>query len=401
MANNKLCDFAITELIHDFGHSIEGTDPGPESKNVIQNGRYKTYKKQFDEILRRGLPEVCKGEFTKYDEPGILKHVTNDPKIKEVIKSKQLAGKTITTINGKTFRVTIADRETLSEAKGGIELFDQLGFNPDLAPVILADTFSWVFKTFKLGKYMPTKKIIIFNPLVVRADSASKVNITDAKEMKKYFANENGIEMINVVDTNTFTCNSFATGSENEFFSIYSIKTSLTNNNQIQQEWSGLKRQGSKVTSIIRCPVDKVNNKTNTFNRMTQFINDQRVTSNAKLQEQRNAAVVSNLVKTNSPENGKNIELFNIELQAKRSGDWLPVLFILNYASRNTENLITFTDPSNQVPLPQIYNKCFTKNNMYILTIDTPLVSYALYSGVNVLYITANNTIVKFEYGSG
>ena len=134
---------------------------------------------------------------------------------------------------------------------------------------------------------------------------------------------------------------------------------------------------------------------------MTQFINDQRVTSSGKLQEQRNAAVVSDLVKTNSPENGKNIELFNIELQAKRSGDWLPVLFILNYEARHNANLITFTDPSDPVPLPQIYNECFTKNNMYILTIDTPLVSYALYSGVNVLYITANNTIAKFEYESG
>ena len=39
----------------------------------------------------------------------------------------------------------------------------------------------------------------------------------------------------------------------------------------------------------------------------------------------------------------------------------------------------------------------FYKENMYILTVDTPLVAFTLYCGINVLYITHDGKLVKFE----
>jgi hypothetical protein len=410
MTTHQLCDFAVTEMIHDFGSSIEGTDPGPQSTNVIQAGRYKKDKILFDRLLSSGLPNNKCKTYTKYDEPGILKLITNNAKIKEMLKSKQLAGKEITTINGKVFRITIADRKTLSENNGGAELYDQFEFNTD-KPVVLADTFTWVFKTLKLGDWSPDKEMIIYNPLVVRADSASKVNITDKNDMKKYFANQTGINLINVVDRNDFTCQSFVNnypdvrfGAEDSygFFSKYTIKTFFNKNEQLEQIWSGLSNQGQKDNNIIRCPADKINNKTNTFNRMTLWINSQTKTSDPKRKEIENHGALSNLVQDN-PVSRKNQELFNVELQSKRSGDWLPVLFILNYESYrencDKKKIITYSNPNEKEDFdPDTYNEYFVKNNMYILTIDTPLVAYSLYSGVNVLYITADNTIVNFTY---
>ena len=95
----------------------------------------------------------------------------------------------------------------------------------------------------------------------------------------------------------------------------------------------------------------------------------------------------------------KIVELLNIEFQSKRSGDWLPVIYILQYAParNNTIKLITYKEPEIKEQIQDNRLDYFYKENMYILTVDTPLVAFTLYCGINVLYITHDGKLVKFE----
>ena len=96
---------------------------------------------------------------------------------------------------------------------------------------------------------------------------------------------------------------------------------------------------------------------------------------------------------TNVQEQTK-LEIFNSEIQAKRSGDWLPVSYILQYPSLIKTGLRTYTDPSNQASIVNFSPTAqFIPANMYIVTIDQPLVAYALYSGVNVIFCNENRFI--------
>jgi hypothetical protein len=402
-ANKTLCDFVVTELIHDYGKSIDGTDPGPNNINMISSKRYKNNKIIFDNILSSGVPNCPISAFTKYDEPQILKHIAGS-KIKEQISNKLIDGKLITTLNGNIYHVNISDKKLPKNENSGEEFFTDLNFghfSGTDSPVILADTFSWVYRVFKRGN-PSNKNIYIYNPLVVIADSASKANISDKKEMYEYFVDSNGVKLINVIDNSQFEAPLFNNVTDKTgFFSNYRVTTELNNYDEnavkgkdIKQTWSNLNFQGQGQGNIIRIPANKLNNKTNTFKRMTNWINN--TTTPTVIS---NAAALSNLNK-NDPINKKIRELFNVELQSKRSGDWLPVIYILNYNPNNVK-LKTYNDPDNIENLDNnIKQKFFKKDNMYILTLDTPLVAFSLYCGVNVLYITADGKLVKFEADS-
>ena len=370
----------------------------PNNINMISSKRYNKNKKVFDKILTTAVPN-CGNDFIKYDEPGILKHIAG-PNIKTEIKNKLIQNKEITTLNGNVYHVSISDKTIDKNKDNAVGFFDDLNlgnYSGIKSPVILADTYSWVYGMLKQGQNGGDRKIYIYNPLVVLADSASKVNINDEKKMKRYFDNPDGIKLINVVDEQPFKAPKFDINDGGQyfnkfgFFSNFSIITSLNENKKIQQTWSNLENQGANITSVTRCPAGELNNKSHTFNRMTQIINAQ-----TNQTENTNTAA-ANRIAENNPDANKKRELFNIELQSKRSGDWLPVIYILNF-DKQAPNLITFYDPANKNELSRLEkDNFFNKQNMYVLTVDTPLVAFGLYCGINMLYITADGKVVKFE----
>jgi hypothetical protein len=401
MSNNQtLCDFAVTEMIHDFGKKRDGMDPGPESINLITATRYKANKSIFDKLLEIGVPG-CNKKFKKYDEEGILKYIAGAT-IQKDISNGSIDNKEIKTINGNTYHVKIANKNSPGNAENGEAFFDDLGFghyqkNPnsnlgryselgETCPVILADTVSWVYNMFKKGS-SSDRRIYAFSPLPVIADSASKANITIKNEMKHYFDNSDGVEIVNVVDREKFTVQSF-NDSIKGFFSNYSIINTYNEDEKgVDQLWMGLKFQG-KDKNIKRTNVHETNNVKNVFSDITTLIN-----SKPPQTLKRNLAALSNLA-TN--DRLKDSERFNVAIQSKRSGDWFPVVYIRNYDEHKPE-LITYNDPKQETKLPDNEKIYFKKNNMYILTIDRPLVAYSLYCGVNVLYQDANGNLIKFE----
>ena len=416
--NSTLCDFVITELIHDFGDKIDGTDPGPEKVNMVSSKRYNKSRQQFNKILDLGVPN-CEGDYVKYDEPNILKRIAG-ANIKTDIENKLIQDKEITTINGNIYHVSISDRTIQKNSESGIEFFKDLNFgyyrkerigrnyqrdSGTDTPVILADTYSWTYGLFKKGPGTDQNgerpKIYIYSPLVVLADSASKVNITDKKKMKCYFDNEDGVELINVIDEARFEAPKFTIDYPG-FFSNFKV-TTYSKNGDIEQEWGDLKFQGNNIKSVLRFPAGELNNKRNTFNRMTQLMN-----SKPPQTEKSNLDVINKISQIGKPgqsateeiaKQRKIVELLNIEFQSKRSGDWLPVIYILQYAParNNTIKLITYKEPEIKEQIQDNRLDYFYKENMYILTVDTPLVAFTLYCGINVLYITHDGKLVKFE----
>jgi hypothetical protein len=407
MSNNQtLCDFAVTEMIHDFGKKRDGMDPGPEAINLITATRYKANRQIFDKLLDLGVPG-CNKKFNKYDEEGILKYVAGATIQKDILNGS-INDTEIETVNGNTYHVKIANKNSPDNIENGEAFFDELEFghynkNPnsnlgrysglsETCPVILADTVSWVYNMFKKGS-SSDRRIYAFSPLAVIADSASKANITIKSEMKHYFDNSDGVEIVNVVDRETFKVKSFKNNSKG-FFSNYSIINTYNQREKgVDQLWMGLEFQGrdksGKPLPIKRTNVHEANNVKNVFSDITTLIN-----SKTPQTLKRNAAALSNLL--NEKDRAKERERFNIAIQSKRSGDWFPVIYILNYDEHEPE-LITYNDPKQERPFPIDEKIYFTKNNMYILTIDRPLVAYSLYSGVNVLYQDANGNLIKFE----
>ena len=415
---HTLCDFALAEVLHDFGgKAIPNTDPGPNNIHMLTAKRFNKNTEIFSKLLRVGLPN-CDKKFTNYNEDKLLALILGKT-FKSDINNKKLHDKEITTINGNKYHVSIADKKDPKYKKDngnsknneeedvdnykdnfGELFFEDLNFgkySETKTPVILADTYSWVYDLLKQGN-RSDNKAYIYSPLVVLADSASKPNLTDPKKMIPFFVNDSGVTLVNVIDEDSFQTSKFEFPPPPEnvlsFFSKYQIAT-FKEDNSINQIWSGLLYQGGNNTSVKRINVGDVNNKRYTFTRMSQLINDEKNPS-----EQNNFRSLDRLVK-DSPESKKNAELANIEFQSKRSGDWLPVIYILNYEKIKTNiTLITYSDPrpDKRKDLDEETKRdVFNKNNMYILTVDRPLVAFALYCGVNVLYITFHGQLVKFE----
>ena len=384
-----LCDFAVTELIHDFGN----IDP----VQGISAGRYNDLKPVFDRIISDGL-NYCgnSSSFIKYNEPAILEQIAG-ANFKANIGNGTLNNKNITVSTGQVYNVRISSRtENKLNAAGddddsecGIKTFDALfgTISGDNYPILLIDTDLGVTKDLKIGDSGTiTRKIYIFSPVVVRADSASKMNLNDKPTLKKNFVNTSGIQLINIMDKSPFTA-SVATNKDNVggFFSKYTVRSYESGSN-IDQSWSGFTHIGTGTgagKAITRVDVNETNNRTSVANKIDPIIN--RVPGTDKTGP-------NNMLKPNVQEQTK-LEIFNSEIQAKRSGDWLPVSYILQYMS-HTKDLKTYTDPSNPASIvPFIAPAKFIPANMYIVTIDQPLVAYALYSGVNVIFCNENRFI--------
>jgi hypothetical protein len=227
-----------------------------------------------------------------------------------------------------------------------------------------------------------SRQIYIFSPVVVRADSASKMNLNDKPTLRRNFGNSDGIKLLNVIDKSPFTANLAPKNNNvNGFFSKYTVKSYESGSN-IDQTWSGFTNIGTGGV-LTRVDVNETNNRTSVASKIDPIIN--RVPGTEKTGP-------NNMIKNDAKEI-KNLEIFNSEIQAKRSGDWLPVSYILQYTS-HTKDLRTYTDPINPASIATFNAPPeFNPDNMYIVTIDQPLVAYSLYSGVNVIFCNENRFI--------
>jgi hypothetical protein len=92
-----------------------------------------------------------------------------------------------------------------------------------------------------------------------------------------------------------------------------------------------------------------------------------------------------------------------LALQRKRAGDWLPVSYILDYDTINLSQILTQKNWDNSAPKAQkvaetqLGSASFKAKDMYIVTIDRPLVAYCLFRGVNVIYYMNNFGPVVFK----
>jgi len=387
-----LCDFAVTELIHDF-KKIEPAIGEPEIEG-ISSKRYNKSQEIFNKILSDVLNNCgSKTSFMKYTEPEILEEIAG-ANFKAKISNSTLNNTNITISNGYTYNVKITSKTEINEkspgvfddSKCGIKLFYNLFGSNAEPPILLIDVDMGITKYLKTGNSGGTNRIVyMFSPVVVRADSATKMNLTDVKSLKKIFSSNDGIHLINIMDNSPFTTTITSDqNTANGFFSKYTVE-SYENGPNIDQKWRNFSIIGTGSGSnkvLVRPDVNQTNNRTNVAKKIDPIIN---VGKNE-------ITGPSNMAQTN-PTANKNKEIFNSEIQSKRSGDWLPVVYILKY-NDNKPPLQTYSnpiDPSTKGPFnpPSTFNK----DNMYIVTNDTPLVAFALYSGVNVILINEGNFI--------
>ena len=392
-----LCDFAVTELIHDFKKIEPGI--GEPEINGISAKRYKKSQEVFNKILSDGLNNCPSNSFIKYTEPEILEQIAG-ANFKANVSNNSLHNTNITVSTGSIYNVKITSKTEINESSPGvfddsecgIKLFDNLFKGDTGSPILLIDVDMGITKYLKTGTSGgTTRQVYMFSPVVVRADSATKMNLTDEKALKKNFFNNNGIKLINVIDNSPFTAVINGTkDSVDGFFSKYEIESYESGEN-IDQAWSGFSRIGTGTGSskvLIRADVNQTNNRTNVAKKIDPIIN---VGTNE-------VSGPSNMAKTDATA-AKNREIFNSEIQSKRSGDWLPVVYIVQYAT-HVKDLQTYTNPIDPTTKgPFTAPSTFNTDNMYIVTNDTPLVAYALYSGVNVILINEGNFIKLKKVG--
>ena len=400
--NVDLCDFTVAELIHDFTKGFPFDSNGKET-NGISSNRYKIDNEVFDRIIADGLngcgnvDTVPPDTFVNYDEDQLLAQVAG-ANFKANIINGTLHNKNITVSTGLEYNVkTISKNQFAPEistglfdySQCGIKIFEKL-FDSHQNPVLLVDTPGGIVSNLQLGANGTPRKVYIFSPTVVRADSAGKINLTIKKSLIENFGVNTGIKLINVMDDSPFTAiinpnKDKVTG----FFSKYSISTTVnTSNQKIDQSWSGFSTIGTAGV-VTRTDVSENNNRPNIILKLDPIIN----TGTSTISGPSNMLLTDSVASINLA--SKKREIFNNEIQAKRSGDWLPVIYLLNYDT-TPKNLQTYSDPIDPTtigPLPTSYNADFNNNNnMYIVTVDRPLVAYALYSGVNVIYCMASTS---------
>ena len=395
LKNVDLCDFAVTELIHDFKHISPAI--GEPEINGISSKRYNDSQEVFDRILSDGLNGCgTSTSFIKYTEPEILEEIAG-ANFKANISNGTYHNQNITVSTGSIYNVRITSKTEINESSPGvfddsecgIKLFDNL-FKKDAGPpILLIDVDMGITKYLKTGNSGGTaRQVYMFSPVVVRADSATKMNLNSKPDLKKNFDNQNGIKLINVLDNSSFTTTITSNiNTADGFFSKYTVE-SYENGPNIDQEWRGFSIIGNGSGSnkvLIRPDVNQTNNRTSVAKKIDPIINvgNNEVTGPNSMANSKNANA------------GKNREIFNSEIQSKRSGDWLPVIYILNYDPLvNNQNLKTYTNPIDPTTKgPFSAPTSFNRDNMYIVTNDTPLVAFSLYSGVNVILINEGNFI--------
>ena len=395
--NVDLCDFAVTELIHDFKH-INPAIGEPEI-NGISSKRYNNSQSVFDQILSDGLIGCgTSTSFIKYTEPEILEEIAG-ANFKANISNGTLHDKNITVSTGSIYNVKITSKTVINESSPGvfddsqcgIKLFDNLFKGDAGAPILLIDVDMGITKYLKTGNSGgPTRQVYMFSPVVVRADSATKMNLNSKPDLKKNFDSQNGIKLINVLDNSSFTTTVTTNiDTANGFFSKYTVE-SYENGPNIDQRWSGFSIIGNDSGSgnkvLIRPDVNQTNNRTSVAKKIDPIIN---------IPNKDEKSGPNSMVQSTNANAGKSREIFNSEIQSKRSGDWLPVIYILNYnPAVNNPQLKTYVNPIDPATKgPFSAPTTFNRDNMYIVTNDTPLVAFSLYSGVNVILINEGNFI--------
>lgn len=329
-----------------------------------------------------------------------------------------------------------------NKIKSGKKLYEIIMSKPSTTgaqgkPIFLVDTGN-IIRDLKKGKAEPTTEAYIFSPLVTMCDpgggldpidglstSNNKIRFaTSNKQIGKTKINFTGIRLNNVYSTSDYTVNQ---GSG--FFSNFEIKITYDySQKKVKQEWTnpttigvgpphGYKYQKNAITyewyadsktvnktsfpitlnSHTFKPADILNSQPNCFNFIRQYINEIEATPPVPAIPPKNgypgnARWLQNHSRIMHSEMYDNRLALALALQRKRAGDWLPVSYILDYDAINGGQILTQKNWDNSVPKAQkvaetkLVSSSFEAKNMYIVTIDRPLVAYCLFRGVNVIY---------------
>lgn len=311
--------------------------------------------------------------------------------------------------------------------------------------IFLVDTGS-IIRDLKKGKADLSKQAYIFNPLVTMCDPAGGLDPIDGlstSNNKIRFATHNkqigntkinftGIRLNNVYSTSEYKIEHT---SSNGFFSNFDIKITYDASlKKVKQEWTyqgtnpnptligvgppkGYKYPKDQITyewfadsktvnltSFPKAakihtfePADILNSQPNCFNFIRQYINEKEANPPVpaippKNTVPGNARWTANENKIMNNETYDNRVALALALQRKRAGDWLPVSYILDYNSINTTQKLTQKNWDNSNTTAQkvhespLQSANFNSKDMFIVTVDRPLVAYCLFRGVNVIY---------------
>lgn len=453
---NLLKDFILLEMIHDY----KTKELSKSKSDVISTDRYKKKhqnqniinKNNFDYILELGVPPsttpfynfnttISRAITNNEPETTFLRFMTNLPKnttfqkfmINKIFSSESgIVGEHSFTcpVSNFTYDV-VAVARTCHGPEFANLLFDK-------NPVILTDTIDWVFKEFKSHddaknpNYGPVRKIFCFSPLVVRSDSASKANTTDLETIKNHnppwFESEpsKGVELVNIISDKPYTTGTnlgFNDSPRTGFFSRFGVSTFKNpydkTEDKISQEWNNLSFAGTSGVLKLN-DAHYENNRVKTFQDIsarinTPPINDSQSDAQILLANDRKLQTLVGQAKSVPPSPAKttaqlNAEIVSLALQRKRSGDWLPVSYLLDYNDNPSsleliDNSLKINSTGNhylygqEIDNSHPYAKYFKRDNMFILTNDRPLVAYCILRGVNVLFTCKTNPacVIKFK----
>jgi hypothetical protein len=316
-------------------------------------------------------------------------------------------------------------------------------------PIFLLDTGN-IIRDLKKGKAEPTIEAYIFSPLVTMSDPAGGLDPIDGlstsnnkirfatsnNQIGKTKTNFTGIRLNNVYSTSDYTVNH---GSH--FFSNFEIKISYDYSvKKVKQKWTyngpigvgpphGYKYQKNAITyewyadsktvnktsfpntlySHTFEPADILNSQPNCFNFIRQYINEIENPKKPvpaippKIGYPGNSRWLQNHNRIMHHDVDDNRVALALALQRKRAGDWLPVSYILDYDTIKQGQSLTQKNWDNSAPKAQkvaetkFVSSSFAAKDMYIVTIDRPLVAYCLFRGVNVIYYMNNFGPVVFK----
>ena len=414
--NTDICHFVPSELVHDY----KTDDLGIHS---ITASRYKKDKISFDILLKNNVEKCTNVKLEMFDEDNLIEYIMGRENFLLLKDKKNPLHQKIINLEytQKDYYITIGERKNDDESPvDGVKFFEKMDFgyknnkyNQKFnGPVILADTTGWVLTTLKQGSSKPNLKMYIFSPLVVRADSALKINIDDKKKMEPYFINNSGIQLVNVVDNEPYT------PAPKDFLSDFTITTRLNKDKKLEQVWSGIEfhsqnTKNKKVTEVVRKVdgTDNSNDRPHTWKKMSPLINNlnfppdpykfEILSKQLRKEYATNTIFPADTIKLTSLARGKdqtnktNREQFNVEAQSKRSGDWMPVYYIKDFNDKIRDKLQTYNDPT---VITLLNNKTdFVKENMWIMTIDRPLLAYTLFNNLNCFFVRMDGTAVNFQ----
>ena len=358
----------------------------------------------------------------------IKKQVSASGIVATTIKTRALKGKPgsvcVYTVNGiESNKIT------------GIKLYDIIKSSSSYDPIFLIDTGS-IIRDLKKGKADHTRNAYIFSPLVTMCDPAGGLDPIDGlstSNNKVRFATHNnsigkapftGIRLNNVYSTSAYE---ISYSSQDKFFSNFDIKITYDAlQKKLKQEWTyrgtnpppigvgppdGYKypkheityewfadSKTANLTSFKNAlnrhtfePANILNSQPNCFNFIRQYINakEDNPPEPAKPGNLRWIANENKLMNNVTFENRVALAL---ALQRKRAGDWLPVSYILDYDSNNASQILIEKNWDNSNTTAQKEDKkklpsnTFKSQDMFIVTLDRPLVAYCLFRGVNVIY---------------